>query len=60
MNLTATGLVLTVSQLGDSDRFCRILTGTHGVINAYAKGAKSMKNKNFTEVMSCFIAGIIM
>ncbi len=56
MNLTATGLVLTVSQLGDSDRFCRILTGTHGVINAYAKGAKSMKNKNFTAT-SQFVYG---
>ena len=56
MNLTATGLVLTVSQLGDSDRFCKILTGTHGVINAYAKGAKSMKNKNFTAT-SQFVYG---
>lgn len=48
MNLTASGIVLKVSQSGDSDRFCTILTDTHGVISAFAKGAKSMKNKNST------------
>ena len=48
MNLTVSGIVLKVSQSGDSDRFCTILTDTHGVISAFAKGAKSMKNKNST------------
>ena len=48
MNLTASGIVLKVNQSGDSDRFCTILTDTHGVISAFAKGAKSMKNKNST------------
>ena len=48
MNLTVTGIVLKVSQSGDSDRFCTILTDTHGVISAFARGAKNMKNKNST------------
>ena len=48
MNLTASGIVLKVNQSGDSDRFCTILTDTHGVIRAFAKGARNMKNKNST------------
>ena len=48
MNLTVSGLVLKVSQSGNSDRFCTLLTDTHGVISAFAKGARSMKNKNAT------------
>ena len=48
MNLTVSGIVLKVSQSGDSDRFCTILTDTHGVIGAFARGAKNMKNKNST------------
>ena len=48
MNLTVSGIVLRVNQSGDSDRFCTILTDTHGVISAFARGARSMKNKNST------------
>lgn len=48
MNLTVSGMILRVRQSGDNDRLCTILTDTHGVINAYARGAKSMKNKNST------------
>lgn len=48
MNLTVSGIVLKVIPSGDNDRFCTILTDTHGVIRAYARGAKSMKNKNAT------------
>ena len=48
MNLTVSGIVLRVNQSGDSDRFCTILTDTHGVIGAFARGAKNMKNKNST------------
>lgn len=48
MHLTVSGIVLRVQPSGDNDRFCTILTDTHGVIHAYAKGAKSMKNKNAT------------
>ncbi len=48
MHLTVSGIVLRVRQSGDNDRLCTILTDTHGVIHAYAKGARSMKNKNTT------------
>lgn len=48
MNLTVSGIVLKVSQSGESDRVCTLLTDTHGVISAFAKGAKNMKNKNST------------
>ena len=56
MNLTVSGIVLKVSQSGDSDRFCTILTDSHGVISAFAKGAKSMKNKNSTATVQ-FVYG---
>ena len=46
MHLTVSGIVLKVQPSGDSDRLCTILTDTHGVIYAVARGAKSMKNKN--------------
>ncbi len=48
MNLTVSGVVLKAKLSGDNDRFCTLLTDTHGVINAYAKGARNMKNKNCT------------
>ena len=48
MNLTVSGIVLKAKLSGDNDRFCTILTDTHGVINAVARGARSMKNKNST------------
>lgn len=48
MNLTVSGIVLRVRLSGENDRLCTILTDSHGVINAYARGAKSMKNKNST------------
>lgn len=48
MNLTVSGMVLRVRPSGDNDRLCTILTDTRGVINAYARGAKNMKNKNST------------
>lgn len=48
MNLTVSGMILRVRQSGDNDRLCTILTDTHGVINAYARSANSMKNKNST------------
>ena len=48
MNLKVSGIVLRVRPSGDNDRLCTILTDTHGVISAYARGARSMKNKNST------------
>ena len=48
MNLKVSGIVLKVNKSGDSDRYCTILTDTHGVISAFAKGANNLKNKNST------------
>lgn len=42
------GIVLNAVTTGDNDRLCTILTDKLGVIAAYAKGARNMKNKNFT------------
>ncbi len=56
LNLTVAGMVLKVRLSGDNDRFCTLLTDTHGVINAYARGARSMKNKNSTAT-SMFVYG---
>lgn len=39
--------MLNVTPSGTSDRYCTILTDQLGVVGAYAKGARSMKNKNF-------------
>ena len=48
LNLTVSGMVLRVQPSGDNDRLCTILTDKHGVISAYARGARNMKNKNCT------------
>ncbi len=48
MNLKVSGIVLKVNKSGDSDRYCTILTDTHGVINAFANCAHNLKNKNST------------
>ena len=56
MNLTVSGMVLRVRASGDNDRLCTLLTDTHGMINAYARGARNMKNKNSTAT-SQFVYG---
>lgn len=40
-------LVLRTRNYRESDRLCTLLTRTNGVINAYARGARNLKNKNF-------------
>lgn len=40
-------LVLRTRSYKESDRLCTLLTRSGGVINAYARGAKNLKNKNF-------------
>lgn len=40
-------LVLRTRNYRESDRLCTLLTRTGGVINAYARGARNLKNKNF-------------
>jgi len=47
MNLTVDALVLRTQNYKESDRLCTLLTRTHGVIRAYARGARNLKNKNF-------------
>jgi len=39
--------VLRTRSYRESDRLCTLLTRTCGVINAYARGARNLKNKNF-------------
>jgi len=48
MNLSTEGIVLRVQTIGESDRLCTLLTARYGVIRAFSKGAKNIKNKNFT------------
>ncbi len=48
MHQKVEGIVLNAVTTGDNDRLCTILTDKLGVIAAYAKGARNMKNKNFT------------
>ncbi len=45
--LTEDALVLRTSSYKESDRLCTLLTRTGGVIRAYARGARNLKNKNF-------------
>ena len=44
---TEDALVLRTRSYRESDRLCTLLTRTCGVINAYARGARNLKNKNF-------------
>lgn len=49
-------MVLRVQQVGESDRLCTLLTDRYGVIKAYARGAQSIKNKNFASTVQ-FVYG---
>ncbi|MDR1002727.1 MAG: DNA repair protein RecO [Oscillospiraceae bacterium] len=49
-------LVLKVSPVGDKDRLLTLLSDECGVIRAFAKGARSLKNKNFA-VCTQFVYG---
>lgn len=46
MQLATEGLIIKVRNIGDKDRLCTVLTAKNGIINAFARGASSMKNKN--------------
>ncbi|MBE6758887.1 MAG: DNA repair protein RecO [Ruminococcaceae bacterium] len=48
MNLTVDALVLRTQNYRESDRLCTLLTRTHGIVYAYARGARNLKNKNFS------------
>lgn len=47
MNFTVDALVLRTQNYRESDRLCTLLTRDHGIIRAYARGARNLKNKNF-------------
>lgn len=46
MSLTTDGLIIKVNNVREYDRAVSILTSTHGIINAFVYGARSLKNKN--------------
>lgn len=47
MNISTNALVLRVKTCGESDRLCTLLTSELGVVRAFARCAKNIKNKNF-------------
>ena len=56
MNTTVNALVLKVQSVGENDRLCTLLTDRLGIIRAFARGAKSMKNRNFAATAQ-FVCG---
>lgn len=48
MNLSTDALVLRTQKIGDNDRLCTLLTGSHGLVRAFAKGACSIRHRNFS------------
>ena len=48
MHLNTDGLVITENTTGESDRIVTLLTRDHGIIRAFARGAKSVKNRNMS------------
>ncbi len=47
MHYTTDALVLRTRNYRESDRLCTLLTRTDGIVRAYARGARNLKNKNF-------------
>lgn len=56
MNFSEDALVLRTQNYRESDRLCTLLTRTHGVIYAYARGARNLKNKNFASTQQLSFA----
>lgn len=40
------GLIIKTTDTGNSDRLCTVITRDNGIVRAFAKGAKNIKNKN--------------
>ena len=51
MNLSVKAMVLNVMPAGEADRLCVLLTDRLGIVRAFARGAKRIKNKNFASTM---------
>ena len=60
MNLTVDALVLRTQNYRESDRLCTLLTRTHGIIYAYARGARNLKNKNFASTQQLSYASFTL
>lgn len=48
MQINTDGLIIATQTISDNDKLLTILTKDYGVIRAFAKGAKNIKNKNFS------------
>ena len=48
MQVSTDGLVIMEQEISDGDKLLTILTRKYGVIRAFARGVKSIKNKNFS------------
>lgn len=48
MQITTVGLVIAEKVISDNDKLLTILTKDYGVIKVFARGVKSIKNKNFS------------
>lgn len=50
MLVSSDGLIIMEKQISDHDKLVTILTRKFGIIHAFAKGVKNVKNKNFSAV----------
>ena len=45
MKFTTKGLVIREQTIGESDRLVTLLTADYGLVRAFVRGAKQMKNR---------------
>lgn len=57
MNISVKAMVLNVMPVGEADRLCVLLTDRLGIVRAFAKGARRIKNKNFASTMQFAYGG---
>ena len=50
MQVSSDGLIIMEKAISENDKLVTILTRKFGIIRAFAKGVKSVKNKNFSSV----------
>ena len=46
MQISTDGLIIMEQNIGESDRLVTVLTRQEGLVRAFVRGAKSMKNRN--------------
>lgn len=60
MQVNTDGLVIMEKSISETDKIITILTRKYGIIRAFAKGSKNIKNKNFSSTqMFCYSDFII-